>query len=57
MPFPIYYMLLLSGRADNDHLCKNIVLKNKFNVKKHCRIFYEEGKKNTENGQSGKKRS
>ena len=57
MPFPIYYMLLLSGRADNDHLCKNIVLKNKFYVKKHCRIFYEEGKKNTENGQSGKKRS
>ena len=45
MPFPIYYMLLLTARIDNDHLFKHAILKNKLYVKKHWRSLSEEGKK------------
>ena len=45
MPFPIYYMLLLSARVDNDHLFKYTILKNKLNVKKHWRSLSGEVKK------------
>ena len=45
MPFPIYYMLLLSARVDNDHLFKYTILKNKLNVKKHWRSLSGEEKK------------
>ena len=35
MFFPIYYILLLTGRIDTDHLFKHVIFKNKFYVKKH----------------------
>ena len=45
MPFPIYYMLLLIARVDNDHLFKYTILKNKLYVRKHWRNLSEERKK------------
>ena len=55
MSFPIYYMLLVTARTDNDHLLKQTILKNKLYMKKHWRSLSEEGRKNSENGQWGKK--
>ena len=57
MPFPLYYVLLLSARIDNDHLFKYTILKNKLYVRKHWRSLSEEEKKNTQSGQWENKRS
>ena len=45
MAFPIYHMLLLRDRVDNDHCFKHKILKNKPYVKKYWRGLSEEGKK------------
>ena len=42
MFFPIYYILLLTGRIDTDHLFKHVIFKNKFYVKEHWKSLSEE---------------